>query len=112
MRSEENIQSFGPQLGLLCVASPSSGGRRLSADFLDPPHGHAHVGARDVDKNPCGFCGGLDSVCYLSGESFLDLEAFREDVYDTGNFAEADDGARGNVGDVTDAMKRKQMVFA
>ncbi len=61
---------------------------------------------------PCGSIDFLNGLGNLRGETFLNLQAARENLDQPRNFAQADDFAIGDVGDVNLAEERQHVVLA
>ncbi len=80
--------------------------------LFDAAHHHAEVLGLEDDGDALGVDGVGDGVGDLAGEALLHLQAAGEDVDEAGNFAEADDLAVGDVGDVGLAEEGQQMVLA
>ena len=80
--------------------------------FLDAAHHHAEVAGFDDYAHALGLNYFLDGFSDLSGEALLDLQAAGKEFDEARNFAEADDFAVGDVGDVYFAEERQHVMFA
>src|SRR5580698_3218617 len=79
--------------------------------FLDATHHHAEVTRLDDDPDSLRLDGALDGFGDLGGEALLNLEAARESVDETRDFAQADYFSVGDVGDVHFAEKGQEVVL-
>ena len=68
--------------------------------------------ASSTTPTPRGFRCSCSQLRRLPGEPFLDLQSCREEVDDAGQLGESEDPLAGEVGDVGDAVKWQQVVFA
>src|SRR5215831_13744763 len=84
-------------------------GRRVL--FLHTTHHHAKVARFDDDSDALRLDHFLNRLGDLRRKAFLDLQAPREQFYETWDFAQSDHPSVGNVGYVHFAKKRKHMVL-
>lgn len=80
--------------------------------FLDAAHGHAHVLCFYDYSDTEWLEGVLDAVFNLLGEAFLNLKATCVGIDDTWYFAEANDLAIGDVGNVGFSDEGYEVVLA
>src|ERR1700722_7085327 len=75
-------------------------------------HHHAEMTGFDDHANTLGLDYFLNGLGDLGGETLLNLKATGEQFDEPRNFAETDDAALGNIGDVDLAEKWQQVMFA
>jgi len=98
--------------GLFAEDSQHGGGDGGGMLFFDAAHHHAEVARFDDDAYALGLDDLLDGFGELGGETLLHLQAAGKDLDQAGQFAESDDLAVGDVGDVHLAEKRQHVVLA
>ena len=86
-------------------------GGRDAVLLFNAAHLHAEVAGLDDDGDAFRLQGLLNAVTDLLGEALLDLQAAGEGVDDPRNLAEANNGAVGDVRDMSLAKKRKHVVL-
>jgi hypothetical protein len=105
------VQKFRPRLYVPKLARESRccGGAIL---LLHPTHHHAHVPGFDDDGDPKRLKRILDDITDFEGQAFLYLQAAGKHIHDTGEFAQANDAAIGDISNVRLAKKGQHVVLA
>jgi len=80
--------------------------------LFNAAHHHAEMLCFEDDGYSLRMNGVGDGFADLAGEAFLDLQTTREDIDEAGDFAESDDFAVGNVGDVSFSEEGQEMMLA
>ena len=105
-------EEFLTRFVFVAEAAEHGGGDGGGVLFFDAAHHHAEMAGFDDYADALRFDYFLDGFGDLGGEALLNLQAAGEEFDQARNFAEADDFAVGDVGDVHFAEERQHVVLA
>ncbi len=105
------MQEFGSEMGLMLQAPQHHGRGHGGMLFLNATHHHAKMLCLDDDPYPQSLRDLQHSLSNLLREALLDLQTPCVHIDNASHFRQPDDGAIGDVSNVTFANKRQQMMF-